>query len=149
MKTLLLIVLGTLAACRLDNLLHQPGGSPPPSASGSLKLAFTVQPSNATAGQAIAASVQVTAQDQNGATATSFAGQVTLALGTNPAGGRLSGTATVTAVNGVATFSDLAIDRAATGYTSSAAASSLSTCPTSAVACAPGPGAQFAATRSP
>src|SRR5207245_10657433 len=105
MKTMLLIVLGTLAACRLDNLLHQPGGSPPPSASGSLKLAFTVQPSNATAGQAIAASVQVTAQDQNGATATRFAGQVTLALGTNPAGGRLSGTATVTAVNGVAPFS--------------------------------------------
>src|SRR3989442_15246746 len=105
MKTLLLIVLGTLvASCRLDNLLRQPGGGPPPSASGSLRLAFTVQPTNATAGQAIAPSVQVTAQDQNGATATSFAGQVTLALRTNPAGGTLSGTATVTAGNGGPAF---------------------------------------------
>src|SRR2546429_4959721 len=99
MKTLLLIVLGTLAACRLDNLLHQPGGSPPPSASGSLRLAFTVQPTNATAGQAIAPSVQVTAQDQNGAPATSFPGPVTLAIGTNPAGATLPGTATAPAVD--------------------------------------------------
>ena len=149
MKTLLLIVLGTLAACRLDNLLHQPGGSPPPSASGSLKLVFTVQPTNATAGQAIAPSVQVTAQDQNGATATSFTGQVTLALGTNPAGGRLSGTATVTAVNGVATFSDLAIDRAASGYTLSAAASSLSTVQSAAFDVVPGPATQLAFTTQP
>src|SRR3989442_14903885 len=101
MKTLLLIVLGTLvASCRLDNLLRQPGGGPPPSASRSLRLVFTVQPANATAGQAIAPSVQVPAQDQNGATATNFAGQVTLAIGTNPAGGTLSGDATVTAVRG-------------------------------------------------
>src|SRR3989442_8463984 len=98
MKTLLLIVLGTLvASCRLDNLLRQPGGGPPPSASRSLRLVFTVQPTNATAGQPIAPSVQVTAQDQNGATATSFASQVTLAIGTNPAGGTLSGSAAVPA----------------------------------------------------
>src|SRR5206468_2374317 len=97
MKTLLLIVLGTLAACRLDNLLHQPGGSPPPSASGSLKLAFTVQPSNATAGQAIAASVQVTAQDQNRPAATNLTGQVTLALGKTTAGSPITPPVRVTA----------------------------------------------------
>jgi hypothetical protein len=42
---------------------------------------------------------------------------VTLSLGVNPSGGTLSGTLTVTVVNGVATFSDLAIDRAGVGYT--------------------------------
>ena len=150
MKALLLIVLGTLvASCRLDNLLRQPGGSPPPSASRSLRLVFTVQPTNATAGQPIAPSVQVTAQDQNGATATSFASQVTLAIGTNPAGGTLSGSAAVPAVNGVATFSDLGIDRAASGYTLTAAASSLSTAQSTAFDVVPGPATQLAFTTQP
>jgi hypothetical protein len=41
----------------------------------------------------------------------------TLSLGVNPSGGTLTGTLTVTVVNGVATFSDLAIDLAGDGYT--------------------------------
>jgi len=40
-----------------------------------------------------------------------------MAIGQNPGGGTLSGTKTVTAVNGVGTFSDLKIDRAGNGYT--------------------------------
>ncbi|MFD1808004.1 hypothetical protein ACFSHQ_07035 [Gemmobacter lanyuensis] len=42
---------------------------------------------------------------------------MTLAIGTNAGSGTLSGTKTVNAVNGVATFSGLSIDKAATGYT--------------------------------
>jgi hypothetical protein len=42
---------------------------------------------------------------------------ITLSIGNNPAGGTLSGTLTVTVVNGVATFSDLSIDLAGAGYT--------------------------------
>ena len=42
---------------------------------------------------------------------------VTLAIGTNPGGGTLSGTLTVTVSGGVATFSDLSIDKAGSGYT--------------------------------
>jgi hypothetical protein len=44
---------------------------------------------------------------------------VTLALGVDPSGGTatLSGTLTVTVVNGVATFGDLAIDTPGMGYT--------------------------------
>ena len=42
---------------------------------------------------------------------------VTLYLGTNPGGGTLRGTLTVTVVNGVATFSDLAVDLPGVGYT--------------------------------
>ena len=44
-------------------------------------------------------------------------GTVTLAIASNPGGGTLSGTATATAVGGVATFSGLSIDKAGAGYT--------------------------------
>src|SRR5207249_2460812 len=55
----------------------------------------------------------------------SFGGNVTMALAANPGGDTLSGTKTVAAVNGVATFSDLSIDRAAAGYTLRATTSGL------------------------
>ena len=51
---------------------------------------------------------------------TSYTGQVTIAIGHNGgllAPGTLSGTKTVTVVNGVATFSDLSIDQLGNGYT--------------------------------
>lgn len=47
---------------------------------------------------------------------------VTLALGANPGGAKLSGTLTVNARDGVASFSDLAINRAGSGYTLTATA---------------------------
>src|SRR3989475_7311454 len=78
---------------------------------------FSVQPSTATAGAAITPAVEVTAQDGNGNTATGFTGNITLAIGTNPSTGTLSGTKTVAAVAGVASFSGLSIDKAGTGYT--------------------------------
>jgi hypothetical protein len=42
---------------------------------------------------------------------------ITLSIGSNPSGGTLSGTLTLTVTNGVATFSDLSIDLAGLGYT--------------------------------
>jgi hypothetical protein len=42
---------------------------------------------------------------------------ITLSIGNNPSGGTLSGTVTVTVVNGRATFSNLSIDMTGTGYT--------------------------------
>jgi hypothetical protein len=89
------------------------------------QLAFTVQPNNATAGSAISPAVQVTARDASGNVSTSFSGSITIALGSGPSGGTLSGTMTMTAVNGVATFSNLMITRAGAGYTLTAAASGL------------------------
>ncbi|HYR99468.1 MAG TPA: Ig-like domain-containing protein, partial [Gemmatimonadales bacterium] len=80
-------------------------------------LVFSVQPTNTVAGAAITPDVQVTAQDGNGNTATGFTGNVTLAIGTNPSGGALSGTLTHAAVAGVATFSGLSIDKVGPGYT--------------------------------
>src|SRR5439155_13007588 len=69
--------------------------------------------------------VEVTARDANGNTATGFTGNVTLAIGTNPSGGVLSGTATHAATGGVATFAGLAIDKTGTGYTLTASSGSL------------------------
>src|SRR2546426_9239065 len=46
-------------------------------------------------------------------------------LGTNPSGGTLAGTTTVTAASGVATFGTLSVDKVGTGYTLAAAATGL------------------------
>jgi len=53
----------------------------------------------------------------------SFTASVTVVIGTNPLGGRLSGTLSVAPVNGVALFGDLTIDKAGTGYTLNATTS--------------------------
>jgi hypothetical protein len=50
---------------------------------------------------------------------------VTLSLGTNPSGAQLGGTVARAAVNGVATFEDLSLDRAGSGYTLAATSGSL------------------------
>ena len=88
------------------------------------KLAFGTQPSNTAAGASITPAVTVQIQDANGNVTTSTA-SVTIAVGTNPAGGTLSGTLTQAAVNGVATFANLSIDRLGTGYTLTAASTGL------------------------
>jgi alpha-tubulin suppressor-like RCC1 family protein len=69
--------------------------------------------------------VEVSIQDASGRTAESVTMLVTIALGANPGGGTLSGTRTVNAVNGVATFTDLSIDEPGTGYTLVASAGAL------------------------
>jgi hypothetical protein len=80
-------------------------------------LAFVVQPSNAAAGTTITPAVVVRARDALGNTVVSFTDDVALAIGANPASGVLSGTTTVTAVAGVATFENLSINSAGGGYT--------------------------------
>jgi hypothetical protein len=95
------------------------------SAGAATTLAFTVQPSNATAGAAIAPAILVSARDAFGNAVASFTNNVTVAIATNPAGGVLSGTSTAAASGGVATFANLSIDKAANGYTVSASAGGL------------------------
>src|SRR2546426_12503128 len=68
------------------------------------QLVFTLQPTTATAGGTIKPAVRVTARDALGNTATGFVGNVTVAIGTNPAGGTLGGTRTFAAIAGVAAF---------------------------------------------
>jgi hypothetical protein len=88
-------------------------------------LLFLQQPADTAAGQTIAA-VTVAVVDPFGNILTGDnADTVTLSLGANPGGGALSGTLTVTVVNGVATFSDLSLDQAGDGYTLHAATAGL------------------------
>src|SRR5207244_4886066 len=87
----------------------------------------TVQPTSTDAGGTITPAVEVTARDANGNTATGFTGNVSLAIGTNPSGGALSGTATHAASGGVATFTGLSIDKVGTGYTLTASATGQAT----------------------
>ena len=88
-------------------------------------LAFAVQPGNVAAGSMIAPAVQVGIVDAQGHLVNTATNQVTIAIGTNPSGGALSGTATVTAVAGLATFSNLSINNVGTGYTLAASATGL------------------------
>jgi len=96
------------------------------------QLVFTVQPTNALQTVAISPPVQVTAEDALGNPVTAFTGTVTVAIGTNPGGGSLSGTKGIAAVNGVATFSTLSITKAGTGYTLTAKAGGIAPVATSA-----------------
>jgi murein DD-endopeptidase MepM/ murein hydrolase activator NlpD len=79
-------------------------------------LRFSQPPTDTPAGQTMSP-VVVQVVDPFGNLVTNYSGMVTLSIGMNPSGGMLSGTLTVTVVNGVATFSDLSIDLAGTGYT--------------------------------
>lgn len=63
--------------------------------------------------------------DASGGVVASSTASVTIAIGTNPASGKLSGTKTRNAVNGVATFADLAIDTPGVAYTLVATAQNL------------------------
>lgn len=81
-------------------------------------LVVTTQPpATVTAGVAFDPPVTVTAQDAEGNTDAGFSAEVTLALGTNPSGGTLSGTLTAAPSGGIATFADLSLAKAAVGYT--------------------------------
>lgn len=82
------------------------------------KLAFAVQPSGALAGAAVNPAVQVSVQDALGNTVTGSTAAITLKIttGTGAAGATLSGTAAKAAVAGVATYGDLSIDKADSGY---------------------------------
>ena len=86
-------------------------------AGAATKLGFGQQPSNTAMGASISPAITVQIQDANGNLVTADTRNVTLAIGANPGGGSLSGTATVAAVAGVATFSDLSINNVGTGYT--------------------------------
>ncbi len=89
------------------------------------KLSFTQSPGNTTAGATISPAVTVTVQDAYGNKVTTSNVSITVAIGTNPGGGTLSGTKTRSAVAGVATLSGLSINYAGNGYTLTATSGTL------------------------
>jgi VCBS repeat-containing protein len=90
------------------------------------QLVFTGQPHDTATQTALSPAVAVTEQDAYGNVATGGADSVTVALGSNPGGATLRGTTTEAATSGVATFSDLKLNKAGNGYTLVASASGLS-----------------------
>jgi hypothetical protein len=85
-------------------------------------VAFFVQPNTSNVGQIITPPVQVVARDSLGSIDSSFTGNITVSLASNSTGGSLSGTTVVRPVNGIASFNNLAVDKAGT-YTLRASAS--------------------------
>lgn len=90
------------------NLVVVPGAA--------FRLVFTVQPSTVQAGSAIPL-VKATAWDSVGNIVDSYVNSVVVTLGTNPGGATLGGTTSAVPSNGVATFTDLTLSAAGTGYT--------------------------------
>ncbi|MBD65170.1 MAG: hypothetical protein CME62_08185 [Halobacteriovoraceae bacterium] len=90
------------------------------------QLSFTTQPSDALAGEVNNPDIIVEVQDSTGNLVPTASDDITLSFSNNAGSGTLSGTLTVSAVNGVATFNDISIDKAATGYTLAATAPGLS-----------------------
>src|SRR5438093_10468356 len=123
MKTVsILAVVPLVVSCHIDKLLT--GGKTPPSDAPPASVAFSSSLSSARAGEPITPPVQVTVQDSAGRV-TLRDTMVTLSLAANPSGDSLRGKKQVRSVNGVATFADLRLDKAASGYTLTAAAPNL------------------------
>src|SRR5205814_7004718 len=107
-----ILALSWLVSCEINKLLQDGGASDPPPA----RLEFA-PPANGIAGEPLSPAVRVSAMDSTGSVDTTFHGPVTVTLGEHPAGAVLRGTRAVAAVRGVATFSNLSINRTGTGYT--------------------------------
>ncbi|HEU4993426.1 MAG TPA: Ig-like domain-containing protein, partial [Gemmatimonadaceae bacterium] len=90
------------------------------------KLAFSIQPSSSVAGDPLSPAVQVEIQDANGNRVSSARDPVTIAFGANPGSGTLTGTKVVNAINGIASFTGLWVNKAAAGYTLTANSGALS-----------------------
>ncbi|HKW40094.1 MAG TPA: Ig-like domain-containing protein [Gemmatimonadales bacterium] len=110
---------GTLTIAQRANVTVNPASAD--------NLNFVVQPpASTTAGAVMTPAVQVEVRDAFGNRVTTATNGVTLVIGANAGGGTLTGgTPAVAAVNGVATFSGLSIDKVGSGYTLNAASTSL------------------------
>jgi VCBS repeat-containing protein len=94
-------------------------------ASSATRVAFTRGPQNTAAGASLTPPLQVSILDAGGNTVTTATDAVTLSLDANPTGATLSGTVTVNAINGVASFPGLSLDKVGSGYTLAASAAGL------------------------
>src|SRR5438552_430053 len=149
MRTLYPVALATLVvSCRLDKLLNGGGGNGPPSEAAPARVAFSSSLGNPRAGQPISPPVQVTVQDSTGRV-TLRDTLVTLSLAANPSGDSLRGKKQVRSVNGVATFAELRLDKADSGYTLTAAAPNLHPDTSAAFSVMPAPATVLAFTGQP
>lgn len=91
-----------------------------------VQLAFVTQPPSSVEGAVVLSPpVQVAVQDSSGNTVSGASDTVTITIDPNASGATLQGTTTTVAVDGIATFDDLRVDRPGDGYTLTAAAPGL------------------------
>lgn len=90
------------------------------------RLGFVQQPGRAIAGLVLTPAIRVAVEDDLSGTVADAPQQVTVALTGNTGSVTLSGTRTITTVDGIATFNNLVVDRAGAGYTLTASAPGLS-----------------------
>ncbi len=107
----------------------------------------TEPPISVTAGSGF--SLKVSAEDDLGNVDPGFSGQVTLTLANNPGNSTLGGTLTVTASQGVATFSNLTLNKAGTGYKLQATSLGLRNATTDAFSVTAGIAAKMVITSQP
>ncbi len=96
------------------------------------KLIFTIQPSNTMVDSAMIPAITVIAADDAGNPVTTSTVEITIALTANPTGANLNGSTATAAINGVATFPYLSLNRAGAGYTLTASATGLTSATSSA-----------------
>jgi len=120
-RTIAVIALVVAAAACDDGTGHF--GTSPISSSTS-RVGFVVQPTTATAGATMTPAIQVGIQNAAGVTVGSATAPVTLSIASGPSGAILSGTLTRNAVNGIATFNDVSIDKPG-GFTLTATSGNL------------------------
>jgi hypothetical protein len=113
------------------------------------KVVYTQQPTAVVAGSLISPAVVVTVQDAGSNTVTTSSATVAIAIGTNPGAGTLSGTVSLAATNGVATFSDLSINKTGNGYTLVASSTGLTSATSSTFNVTVGAAAKVAFTQQP
>src|SRR5947207_3565883 len=110
-----LSLIALVASCRLDTFFRGSGGRATPVAGPPADLRFADEPQTAPARTTLAP-VRVPVGDDQGNIVAGFGGLVSLALDANNVVTSLGDSTTVPAVNGVATFRRLRIDKAGTGY---------------------------------
>jgi streptogramin lyase len=112
------------------------------------QLVVTAQPpASVTAGSGFG--FTVTAEDSSGNPITTFNGTVTVAIANNPGGAALGGTLSVTASSGVATFSGLTLNKAASGYTLLVTSSGVGEGVTNTISVTPAAPTQLVITQQP
>ncbi len=90
------------------------------------QLVFVTSPTAGNLGSALSPSPAVAVENANGSVLTAATGIVTLQLANNSAGASLSGTTSASVVNGIATFPNLVVSTAGSGYTLTAISPGMS-----------------------
>ena len=116
-------------------------------ASASQLVVTSPPPNSVTAGSGFG--VTVSAEDRFGNVDPTYTGSVMLSLAGNPGGSSLSGTVTVPASGGVATFSGLTLDQAAAGYLLDASSGGLTRASSGPIAVSAAPASQLVVSAQP